>query len=402
MSVSEPPPSSMNPAKLDRPIIRLAYLDGLRGLAALYVVFFHIYMESLRGRETPPLVLSAVKYIAYPQLPVAVFIVLSGYCLMLPVVQSAKGKITGGVINYLKRRARRILPPYYAALSLSLLLLAVTLSLQHFMGFHWDNSSPNFQPGVSPGLGAILSHFLLIHNLQLNWYIAINGPMWSIASEWQIYLLFPTLLLPVYGRFGMIAVVAIAFLIGLAPSYLWPEWHDYSVSPWFVSLFAFGMAGAFINFSKKPSIIRWKKRIPWGVLTATLWIGLIAMVAPWPAPLGVSKRFAYLVGVATASLLIYCTHTLTEGNATRRPIILQLFETRYAVVLGTFSYSLYLTHGPVVVLVHQFLLSLHRSPTVTFLTLLIVAVPLSLLISYIFHLTFEQPSMSSRLHKKLL
>lgn len=390
------PHSSINPAKPDRPRIKLAYLDGLRGLTALYVVLFHVYQECTAKREMPSLVLSAVKFIAYAEGAVAIFIVLSGYCLMLPVVQSGKDQIPGGVLNYLKRRARRILPAYYVALLLSLLLLALTLHLQHFTGFHWDTLSLGFQPGVTPNLEAILSHFLLLHNLNVDWAYAINGPMWSMATEWQIYFIFPALLLPIYRRFGIISAVIIAFVVGLTPHYLWREWPDYTVSPWFLGLFALGMAAAFINFSQKPSIIRWKKRIPWGLLTAALWIGLIVMVAPEPAPLGVSKSFSCLVGVAAASLLIYCTHSVTEGNARRCPIIWQLFETRYVVALGTFSYSLYLTHSPVVVLVHQFLLNQHMSPTLTFLTLLIVAVPLSVLISYIFHLNFEKPFMRSR------
>ncbi len=394
---SEAPNFSSSPAKLDRSRIRLAYLEGLRGLAALYVVFVHVYTECVYKRGgLPPLVMNVVKFIAYPQLPVAIFIVLSGYCLMLPVVQSGGGHIPGGVLSYLKRRAQRILPPYYIALVLSLLLLALTLSLQQFTGFHWDTLSGIFQPGVMPSLGTIVSHFLLLHNLQPHWVGAINGPMWSLATEWQIYFLFPILLLPVYRSFGIISVVILAFIIGLTPSYLWPTWQDYTVSPWFLGLFALGMTGASINFSQNSLLVRWKKKIPWGVLTAALWIGLIIMVAPWPAPYGVSKPFACLIGVATTSLLVYCTYSLTEGDAERRPLILQLFEKRYVVSLGRFSYSLYLTHAPLVVLVHQFLLRRHMSSTETFLMLMIVAVPLSLLIAYIFYLNFEKPFMYSR------
>lgn len=385
-----------SPAKLDGSKIRLAYLEGLRGLAALYVVFVHIYGECVYKRGgLPPLVMNTVKVIAYPQLPVAIFIVLSGYCLMLPVVLSGGGHIPGGVLSYLKRRAQRILPPYYIALVLSLLLLTFMFSLQQFTGIHWDTLSDIFQPGIMPSLGAIISHFLLLHNLQLNWVAAINGPMWSLATEWQIYFLFPALLLPIYRSFGIMSVVLVAFIIGLAPSYLWPTWKDYTVSPWFLGLFALGMTGALINFSQNSSLIWWKRNTPWGALTATLWIGLIVKVAPVPAPYGVSKLFACLVGLATASLLVYCTHCVTEGNVKRHPLILQLFETPYVIGLGKFSYSLYLTHAPVVVLVHQFLLSLHLSPPVTFLTLLVVGVPLSLLISYFFYLKFEKPFILS-------
>ena len=176
-------------------------------------------------------------------------------------------------------------------------------------------------------------HFLIIHNLNQDWAFAINGPMWSVATEWQIYFLFPALLLPVYRRFGIILVVLIAFIIGLSPSYILSGWSEYAACPWFLGLFALGMAGASINFSKKASIIRWKKRIPWKLLTAILWLGLIgkATIFPGSNQLDISKSVSCLAGVATASLIIYCTHSLTEGNPKQKPLILQLFESRYAI-----------------------------------------------------------------------
>jgi len=348
--------------------------------------------------EMSPILMSLSRFLGEGEIAVSIFIVLSGYCLMLPVAQYGGNQIPGGVLNYLKRRAWRILPPYYAALLLSLLLLALTLSWQYLTGFLWHDSSVGFQPGILPSIETILTHFLLIHNLHPDWAFAINAPMWSVATEWQIYFLFPALLLPLYRYLGMIWVVAIAFLLGFGPSYFWSKWPDYTACPWFLGLFALGMAGALINFSQQPSVIRWQQRIPLGILTAILWIVTIAKIAllPGPAPLGISKLLSCLAGVATVSLLLYCTRYLTDENATRCPTILQLFEARYAVRLGVFSYSLYLVHAPVLVLVHQYLLRLHFSPTATFLTLLIVAVPLSLLISYIFHLNFERPFMSSR------
>lgn len=405
MSDSDSLPSPINPARLEGQRIRLAYLEGLRGLTSLYVVLFHVLQECMSGREISPLVLSTVKFIAYAEGAVSIFIVLSGYCLMLPVVQSGKYYIPGGVFNYLKRRSRRILPPYYAALILSLLLLALTLSWQSLTGFRWDTLSLAFQPGTIPSIGSIVSHFLLLQNLTPEWVYAINGPMWSMATEWQIYFIFPALLLPVYRYFGVLGMVVTAFAVGVGPHYIWPKWPEWTVCPWFLWLFALGMAGAVINFSAHPSITNWKNRLPWGVLSAIVWISVIVKVIPWPINVtvfGVSKSLSCMVGVAAVFLIIYCTNSLNRSEAKRLPGILQLLETPYAVKLGTFSFSLYLTHAPIVVLVHQFLLLLHLSSTVTFLAVIVVAVPLSLLLAYRFHLIFEQPFMSVRTPKKQL
>ena len=52
------------------------------------------------------------------------FIVLSGYSLMIPAARNG-GELVGGFRRYIFRRARRILPPYYAALICSIALILV-------------------------------------------------------------------------------------------------------------------------------------------------------------------------------------------------------------------------------------------------------------------------------------
>jgi peptidoglycan/LPS O-acetylase OafA/YrhL len=337
----------------NQPRIRLEYLDGLRGLAALLVFLYHICREidwRLKGGELPPLILSAGRFIPYGRIAVGIFIVLSGYCLMLPVVRSITGQLSGSWLDYFKRRARRILPPYYAALVLSLLLfLLVPAALSPTMGLHWNEAQPAFTPGV------LLSHGLLLHNLKHDWLYKINGVMWSVATEWQIYFFFPfLLLLPIGKRFGLPLTVVTAFAVGLAPHYLLHRYLDGAV-PWYLGLFALGMAGAAIGFSKQPSLIVWREKLPWGLLC----LGLIAVFA--------SKRSVWedyhawivdaLIGAVTACLLIYCTQCLTRAKNTQ-PLILQLLDSRWAVVLGTFSYSLYLVHAPLLGLTQLFVNSL--------------------------------------------
>src|SRR4051812_41118914 len=75
---------------------------------------------------------------------VAIFIVLSGYCLMLPVARRGESQLKGGFGSYLGRRAFRILPPYFAALGLSLLLIASSATLRRASGTIWDDSLPAF------------------------------------------------------------------------------------------------------------------------------------------------------------------------------------------------------------------------------------------------------------------
>lgn len=382
--------------------IRFDYLDGLRGLAALYVFLSHLYTEvnwRLGGREFPPLVQSATQWLAHGRFAVAIFIVLSGYCLMLPIVRSANDQIAGGLLNYFKRRARRILPPYYAALILSLLLFAlVPAKLNPTMGHHWNNVQPAFK------LDVLLSHALLIHNLRLDWVYKINGPMWSVATEWQIYFLFPLLLLPVWRRFGMLAAVIAAFAIGLMPHYLVHDsvndeyrYLDWAV-PWHLGLFALGMAGAVIGFSQKPSAIWWREKLPWHLLCLGLIAGLITQRTHWQNDR--AWIVDALVGAVAACLLVYCTQFLTTAKNRQRPLILQLLDSHWAVALGSFSYSLYLVHGPMMGIAQLFVNYLPVLPVVQLLTLPLVAVPLGLLVSYCFHLAFERRFMHNYLRKE--
>ena len=83
-------------------------LDGLRGLAALYVVLFHCWLLAFPGfpRNSGPFWLG---WLMYGRLAVVFFLVLSGFSLALSPAR--KGWQQGGVARFLRRRAWRILPP---------------------------------------------------------------------------------------------------------------------------------------------------------------------------------------------------------------------------------------------------------------------------------------------------
>jgi peptidoglycan/LPS O-acetylase OafA/YrhL len=81
-------PLPQAPVKLDSKV-RLNYLHGIRGIAALYVVLFHIYLDyqsmlSVQGAQLPLWIQSLLGLLSEGHAAVAVFILLSGYCLLLP------------------------------------------------------------------------------------------------------------------------------------------------------------------------------------------------------------------------------------------------------------------------------------------------------------------------------
>jgi peptidoglycan/LPS O-acetylase OafA/YrhL len=387
VELSQSSEEPLNPVKSTK--IRLEYLDGMRGLAALYVVWFHIYLDAINTKsgivQFPYLLHSIIEvFMSHGASSVAIFIVLSGYCLMLPVARSTDGKLRGGVIDYIKRRARRILPPYYAALFFSLLLSAlIPATLMSATGWHWNSGQPAFT------IDGILSHILLLHNLKGKWMFSINPPMWSVALEWQIYFVFAFLLLPIWRRFGIISVLVIASIFAAIIGIRIAHW-------WYIILFTLGMIGAVIGFSKKPSLVNLKERFPWDLVTSLLggiWISLV--IANAFNLVEVNIIFDdLLLGVVATGLIISCTRFLSEGTKTHFQGILQILEGRWLIKLGGFSYSLYLIHTITMAVLQLALKDVTRTPLVNFLLLSVLGLPLCLLSAYIFHIIFEKRFMS--------
>jgi len=368
--------------------LRLHYLDGLRAAAAVYVVLFHAVVGFAVNLSGPFRIFRFV--FGFGHEAVAIFIVLSGYCLMLPVARSADAALKGGFWGYLRRRAFRILPPYFAALALSLLLIRFVPALGH-SGTRtiWDDSLP----GV--GLGPVASHLLLVHNWFPEWAYQINGPFWSVATEWQIYFFFPLLLLPIWRRSGICLVLGSAALIGYAPLFFARAPARHAV-PWYLLLFALGMLAAGVGFSGRRAESWLRERVSWSKLSLALWVfcGL-------SGTLGARIWFRFLpftdllVGCATAALLVHCT-SQARVQAPRGPL-LGVLESRLLVGVGQFSYSLYLTHLPLVALCFFALRALGvSSPPLLASCMLATALPVSLLVAYGFYWAVERHFLKAR------
>ncbi len=383
-TIPSPPPEA--PAKLDSKV-RLNYLHGIRGIAALYVVLFHIcldYKSMIGAQELPLWVKLPVGLLSQGHGAVAVFILLSGYCLMLPVIKSADRELRGGFWGYIKRRARRIIPPYYVAMLLSLLLTAfIPVAMMPLAGWHWGSGQPSFTPAV------LLSHIFLVHNLRSEWMFKIDPPMWSVGLEWQIYFFFP-LLLPVWRRFGSVPLLLAAFSLSVL-------FHDVLPFSGMILLFALGMFGAIVGFSQERALVQLRQNVPWNRLSILFFVGFAA-VAVFNNDAGFIKDF--LIGISTLCLIIAYTSFLTERSIAPALLFLPLLESKFAFGLGIFSYSLYLMHAPVLALFQLWLNSLDLSLMAKSLILFTVGPLLAVGVSYVFHVLCERRFMSEYAYKK--
>lgn len=352
---------------------RLLFLDGIRGLAALYVVLHHAYLEIVQ--PLPPGFPNRVLFerllapLRYGHHAVAVFIVLSGYCLMLPIVRS--GSLPGGFPGYVRRRVRRILPAYFAALALCLAVIRLVPAMQVRSGLRWDVALPITK-------GAVVSHLLLLHNLRPQWNFGIDPPMWSVATEWQIYFALPLLLLPIWRRFGNGATVAVALGLGIGLSRI-PTLYMANFP--YLGLFAFGMAAAQVRRVSRRNIL---------LLAAAVFAGWCAAVR---LPLGTPAQ-ALLLSDLCAGALAACV--IVACAVSDVPQLRRVFTHRSALALGSFSYSLYLVHYPVLSLCHVAALHLHLPPLVFAGWEFAVGVTTSLAAAYLFHLAFERPFLSKK------
>jgi peptidoglycan/LPS O-acetylase OafA/YrhL len=190
---------------------------------------------------------------------------------------------------------------------------------------------------------------MLVHNIVATWAFKFNSPLWSVATEWQIYFALPFLLLPVWRRYGVLALGAAGLVVGLLPHFLFHGVYD-SAQHWLLGQFAFGCCAAVICTSQRGFDAK-LRAMPWGVLTS-LTLGLLLIVNWLPRFEKYWQAISILSGVPAACLLIWCWHGAQNASYGKPlPVIVQLCQSPFALWLGKISYSLYLTHILVVMIV---------------------------------------------------
>ena len=359
----------------------LAYLDGLRGLAALFVVLHHAYLTIWNGPARPEgwvgVLLAPLTFGHYA---VVVFLVLSGYCLTLPVQREPAGIPRGGWKRFFLRRARRILPAYWLALITTIGLIALWLGEK--TGTHWDTCLPVTIP-------AIVGHALLLQDLFARQIGGrIDHVYWSVAVEWHLYFLFPALLW-LRRRSGATGMLTGATLVGLVVSFALRKSVLSGLTPHFLPLFALGAFAAEASPlpDSKKAAAGWCSVLGLsGLILLSGWLGAERALNQWLPLVSVDL----LAGVSTALLLV------SAASAPQSAFMPRLLGARLPVFLGGMAYSLYLMHAPLLQLVWQYALRpLRIAPLATF-CLLIGALPLVVGGCWLFFLICERPLLQKR------
>jgi peptidoglycan/LPS O-acetylase OafA/YrhL len=292
-------------------------LTGIRGIAALWVVFFHF-------RHSPGIqdVINFDRFVARGYWGVDFFFVLSGFVLSYNYY-SIFNKPEFGFADYrrfLVKRLARIYPLHLFTLLIHVLLLYIGYQIGQQIVFHSRCS-----------LNSAIGNVFLVHAWGFYHSLTWNYPSWSISAEWFAYLIVLLLGIRYFPRMNRsyhvltvavmwAAMIIYTLYIGETVSYF-----SYNSLPRVVTEF---LAGCLLY-----RIVENDLQSRWSDLTFLIGFGGVAVLTQ----LGSNYEFLLLPLV---SLSIY---SLCVGSSLGKVI----FGNRIVVFLGEISYSIYLMHATV-------------------------------------------------------
>lgn len=370
-------------------------IDALRGIAVATVVLLHTQNAWYLGAGGDLLVgdrmhmrdhilgIASIPF-SFGFLGLNLFFVLSGLCIhlwWLKCSQAGDWQFKFG--KYFRRRLTRLYPAYFGAVVFSLVMLGLTEWLRlDVLGRH----------GLSIQAGNVIEQTLryltFTHTLKAETFTGYNGPLYTMAIEFQFYLLYPFVLLA-FRQIGPVGTLLVTTGISVA------------ASVWVIILNDPGIMRVVLD----SAVVRWPEWIvgclmaEWLVRWRSTGVG---------APLA-TKTFAWLgVGTFVVATLIQIKSGISPNllwTASIAPFVVLFLQgaaipTSAGFVrlcwLGTISYSIYLIHMPIL---RFFAVILTPQPADLGINLLIyatVALPLVLSFSYLLFKFLEEPFLMAR------
>jgi peptidoglycan/LPS O-acetylase OafA/YrhL len=282
---------------------RLAYLDGLRAVAVLSVIVFHLRVHA-PGVALEPW----AKECSHG---VDLFFVLSGFCLAFPTFDAlrATGQARFDTVSFALKRLLRIFPPYAAAVVLISAIGAIALArgIPLPQGMHPYNAAD------------VVDELLFVDGNREH----INASFWSLAVEFRWYFLFPLALL--LAARNLRAFVTALLLVAAAGELTRASSTDLGVLP----AFMLGIVAAALRTSGH-RIIRFAPIL----MLVSVGVALLNETRPhFPIQTNVGWHAAAFFFVIFAGEQQILTRILSFPLLTR---------------IGVASYSIYLVHEPIV------------------------------------------------------
>ena len=359
---------------------RVVAFDGLRGVAAIMVLLHHTLLMlpdfasyewygARTGIHSIPeflLLKTPARLIWAGQERALLFFVLSGFVLSLPWLNGKPAPYG----RFLRGRFCRIYPPYLAAMLLaaaaSALLGGRTLghATVYFNELGWAFPA---SWGAIPSIAAVLDN---PHSSYM------NEAVWSLVWEVRVAIIFPLVMLPImrWGNAGVLVALGGLTVAQHAAGLFVGGWITDTLNApqdtfGFATYFVFGAAVAL----NRSGIVAWfsRRRPAWSI--ACLTAGCLACWLPWPV------QHDHMVGIGAAIILA----AILGGRA-----IQAWLETPAWLRLGRQSYSLYLTHVPVIM---TMAIAFHGAMP---LWACAAVLPVAVLVAELFYHAVEMPSVA--------
>lgn len=288
-------------------------LTGVRGIAAWFVVVYHIRDSFAHGLPAPVVAVFAKGYLA-----VDLFFILSGFVLWLTWGAKFARATSATAAEFWRRRIARVWPLHAVVLAATVCFALVVQATGRTVPAHyrWDE---------------LPLHFTLMQNWGFTDDLAWNDPSWSISTELAAYLLFPLIAMLIARikpspQFAI--VLALALFVALDRIFAVNGSHLLGDD-----IAKLGLARCLTQFfSGVAMCIMWQRWHGTALVVGTIATFGVAILA-WTTG---NARETLAVPIAFAALVPLLATTSAWSH---NPL-----SCKFAVVLGEISYSTYLAH----------------------------------------------------------
>jgi peptidoglycan/LPS O-acetylase OafA/YrhL len=313
----------------------IAPLTGVRLVAAVWVVLFHIYLyngDHLGAAH--PLVNAVVgPIVSQGDLGVDLFFLLSGFVLAHNYLERlGASRSVRDAVSFVWARVARVWPLYMVATVAGGALLWLRLQV-------WGS-----QPSVPLSGLKFLEQVFMVQSWGMGRATVSSwtGPAWTISAEWLAYLCFPLLAVVVWRLHRSTGPSALLMLAGavLVPTLVWTGVAQTQAAPfmWLARLASEFTCGMLLSAAVRQEMPRLHRAAGWlvpvTVATATGWLYLAQVSGrPGLGPLVVALFPVLVLGLAHG-----------DGSLHR------WLGSRLMVLGGGVSFALYLVHVPLLML----------------------------------------------------
>ena len=360
-------------------------LDMWRSVACLAVVAFHSTAICYESSQSPGWAGAIVALMARGWMGVPIFFVISGYCISAAVdVARIKRQ---GARTYFVRRFRRIYPPFWGCVGLTVAFWAMlaVLGQRHLITgvFGTFPMVPDItQLTARQWIGNLALAEMWRGNFDGVPGILVLGQTWTLCYEVQFYVMAGLLLLLAPRRIFLAAGLVSLAVLACGPLGL--DWKGMMWDGRWI-LFAAGMAVYYaINYADA----RGRRLILAGLVAGVAYgaarrLDLVPEMWAYPA---LNRSEAFVAFLFAAGMLLLHRH---DERISRWRIL------RPFMFLGKSSYSLYLVHLPVVfAIAHALFLAGLTSSAQTVLITVPICMAAAILCGWLFYIGVERRFIS--------